>query len=538
MTRRIAPAVARAAATTLAAAAAFGTLYAAARALDAGLQAAIVAVVLVLALARRPLPRSVAGIATSVVSLPALGIVAGGVGGLLLAYPWAGAVVFTGGMVLSVRLRDFGPQARRIGALLAMPLVGMLVVPVLPGSVHGEPVVDLGLVALAGLAALGYVALASAIASRFGHPLVTPEPGRPERAPRANAGERAAAAAEGAVATGVAKTAKLSAATRMAAQMGVALGAAFVVGFALFPGHWSWSVITAFIVCSGARGRGDAAYKGVLRLAGAIGGTVVAALSVPVVVLSGPPLAAAVFGVLFVGVWLRERNYAYWAACMTLVLALLAGTTGVGRTAPALLGIRLEAILAGALCAVAATWFVLPIRTVDVVRRRLADALVALDDLVTHAHRDPAEHGRALATFEHRLGELEVVAPPLRWHRRIFVRDAAADHPAGWIDLARASGATVAAFAASPPAGEPNRGAIRRAIGVSRRAVANHGKTDTAPDTTSVGAALAALCGIARSEMDALLDDHERPREVRRQAGRGGGRETAERGAAEIGEQR
>jgi hypothetical protein len=536
----------RAVATTFAAAAAFGTLYAAARGLGGGLQAPVVAVVLVLALARRPLPESGSGIATYLISIPALGIAAGGVGWLLLAHPWAGAAVFTAGMVLSVRLRDFGPAARRIGGLIAMPLVGMLVVPVLPGSVGGGPLVELGLVALAGLAALGYVALASVIARRLGYALLPAGEGRPERgAPaeraRPGAGARVGAVPQpgsGALAVAPGEKRKLSAATRMAAQMGVALAAAFVVGFALFPGHWSWSVITAFIVCSGARGRGDAAYKGVLRLGGAVAGTVIAAVSVPLVVLAGPPLAGAVFGVLFVGTWLRERNYAYWAACMTLVLALLAGSSGAGSTAPALLEIRLEAILAGALCAVAAAWFVLPVRTVDVVRRRLSDALVALDDLVTHAHRDPAEHGRALATLEHRFRDLEDVAPPLRWHRRIFARAESADHPAGWIDLARDSGATVTAFATAPPAGEPNRGAIRRAIGVSRRAVGQHGKADSPPDTLGVGAALAALGAVARSEMDALLHDHERPREVRREAGRGRRRETAERGAAEIGEER
>ncbi len=42
--------------------------------------------------------------------------------------------------------------------------------------------------------------------------------------------------------------------TRMALQMGLALAAAFLVGHLAYPDHWTWAVLTAFIVCSGARG--------------------------------------------------------------------------------------------------------------------------------------------------------------------------------------------------------------------------------------------------------------------------------------------
>ena len=101
----------------------------------------------------------------------------------------------------------------------------------------------------------------------------------------------------------------------------------------------------------------------------------------------------------------------------------------------ALLGTRLESILAGALCAVIAAWFVFPIRTVDVVRRRLADALKAFDDIVVHAHDADARTAHA-ARYGHLMTELEGIAPPVRWHRRMFVRNDAPDHPARWIDLA------------------------------------------------------------------------------------------------------
>jgi uncharacterized membrane protein YccC len=267
----------------------------------------------------------------------------------------------------------------------------------------------------------------------------------------------------------------------MAAQMGVAIALAFIAGFALFPGHWGWSVLTAFIVCSGALGRGDAVYKAVLRFIGAIGGTILATVTTALWLPGGPLEAAAIFAILYVGVLLRDVNYAFWAACTTLVLALL--SRGGDAPALALLGFRLEAIFAGALCAIAATWLVFPIRTEDVVRRRLADALKAFDDLVTHPHRDDDEHARRSAAFAAALETLDAVAPPILWHRRIARWSKTADHPAIWIEHARR-------LRAPRIDDEAQRGAIRRAIGRSRKAIGEHGKPEA---TTTVGAALETL---------------------------------------------
>jgi hypothetical protein len=185
--------------------------------------------------------------------------------------------------------------------------------------------------------------------------------------------------------------------------------------------------------------------------------------------------------VLFAGLLLRDRNYAYWAACTTLVLALLSRTGDA--PALALLGVRLEAIFAGALCAVAATWLVFPIRTEDVVRRRLADALKALDDLVVHPDHGDDEHARRSAAFAAALENLDGVAPPVIWHHRLVRWSATPDHPAIWIDHARR-------LRAPRIADDAQRGAIRRAIGRSRKAIGEHGKPEA---TTTVGAALETL---------------------------------------------
>jgi riboflavin-specific deaminase-like protein len=220
--------------------------------------------------------------------------------------------------------------------------------------------------------------------------------------------------------------------TRIALQMLVALGLAFAIGMLAFPQHWSWVVLTAFIVCSGAVGRGDAIYKGLLRVAGAIGGTLVAAVVSRFVPPNGIIDATLIFTVLFVGMWLRPINYAYWAACATLIFALLQGSQGAG--VGALFAIRVLCIVIGALCAVVATWFVYPVRTELLVRRRVADARAALREV----QRGSRDHD-----LRHHLEQLERVAPPVRLHRAVFGTRSDAPHPATLIDETQARLRTV-----------------------------------------------------------------------------------------------
>jgi uncharacterized membrane protein YccC len=164
----------------------------------------------------------------------------------------------------------------------------------------------------------------------------------------------------------------------MALQLAVALGAAFAVGRTTAPEHWSWTVLTAYVVQAGTRGRGDVLYKGVLRLAGAAVGTAGATVLVGLLAPGSALAVVAILSVLGVATVLRERSYAYWAAGMTAALALFYGY--LGQTDPSLLADRLEQIALGAALSVAAAWFVAPIRTRDVLRRRFADALAAYTD--------------------------------------------------------------------------------------------------------------------------------------------------------------
>jgi uncharacterized membrane protein YccC len=204
----------------------------------------------------------------------------------------------------------------------------------------------------------------------------------------------------------------------MALQMALALGAAFVVGRFGFTPRWTWTVLTAFIVCSGNRGRGDVLYKSLLRILGAAFGTVAATLLAGVFGPHDARSVVLIFVVLAVANWLRSLSYAYWAGCITAVLSLLNGYFGETRTS--LLATRLEEILVGAAIGVAVSWFVLPVKTDAVVRRRIADALATLTDLLAAVRRDPSRLADLGARFEAEVEQLEQVARPIRAHR-LFV---------------------------------------------------------------------------------------------------------------------
>ncbi len=458
-------AAARAGITLLGAVASFVTMFGLCAWAGAQPQPAIGAAILAIALGRRDGTPSLAHAAAGALRLAAIALAAAGVGLLLHASPVAGAAVFVVALALSVWLRNFGPRWRAIGTVIALPLVALLVLPGGPAHARGGPLADLALVIAGGLVAYAFATAAQLLLRRAGAPGAAPaDEARSERKPRAG----------------------VPVPTRMALQLATALTAAFAAGFAFFPGHAGWAVLTAYIVCAGARGRGDAFYKAVLRLGGALAGTVAALLVTSWWAPSGVAEAIVVFAVLYLGLWLRDRNYAYWAAAMTLIFALLSRTGGP-LTADAF-AVRLEAILAGAVCGVAAAWFVLPIRTEAVIRRYLADVLVAFDEVIAHAHLADAEHPRRVAQFERRLAELDRIAPPVRWHRRVF--RSRADHPAGWIDAAGALRPHARAVEAAA-----KRGAIRRAIGVSRRAIATHGAADASPERVAIGDALATLHG-------------------------------------------
>lgn len=386
----------------------------------------VLSVVLCLSLARSQLDRDLRGRVEALITMPIIGLVATGVGFLLAHLPVVGAALFILGMSGSIWLRRFGPVLRRAGGLLALPFVALLIVPYTPSTRFAGPLallipVAVALLAFAWVTAFQYL-------GRLAR--VLPPPG-----PVADTTARAS-------------TLRPSPSTRMALQMLVALSVAFLVGELLFASHWAWIVLTAFLVNSGNRGRADVAYKSVLRVLGAGVGTVAAILFT--VRIGGPDATTVVLILLavFLGTWLRPLGYAWWALFVTLALALLEGFTG---QATAVLGPRILDIVIGAVIGVASAWFVLPIPSIGVLRRRIAEALATLSGVF--------DGGAGPEDFARSVEGVEQVAPAFRALRMVSRRRY---QPADWVDVLRDC---------VPLAGNPAPADAKRALGAARRSM-------------------------------------------------------------------
>jgi uncharacterized membrane protein YccC len=331
-------------------------------------------------------------------------------------------------------------MARRAGSLIALPFVVLLTTPYFPAPREG-PVPAALMPVLIALISLLWVSILHALARRLR--LLSParEPERPSSA--ASAGS----------------TLRPIASTRMAIQMAVALSASFVVGYLFFPQRWAWMVLTAFIVGSGNRGRLDVAYKSVLRVLGASAGTV-AALSLSSHMGSHDTTTVVlILTALFMGVWLRPLGYAWWALFVTLALALLQGFAGASP--PHVLWPRLEEIIIGAVIGVSSAWFVLPVRSTAVLRRRIADALACLSRAL-----DPETPLRLPDDFAAAVAGVEQLAPAFRASRR-FTRPFRTEHPADWVDaLIECRDPAIALIER-----QEAPGAVRRALGAARKSL-------------------------------------------------------------------
>lgn len=413
-----------------------GTL-ACVQAFDGETATAVLGAVLSLSLTRSHLAGERRGSLEALLALPLVALASVGVGILLQRAPWAGAAVFVVGMALSIWMRRFGARALRAGALVALPLVTILVV---PRRDDGTLPPLLAPVAVA-LVAMTWVMLAQSLGRRLRWLAPqdkvddndTPQPGT--------------AGGPG-----------LSPHTRMALQMAVALAASFVIGYLAFPSHWSWIVLTAFIVNSGNRGRQDVAYKGALRIAGTAAGTVVA-LAANTHSLGGPGSAALILASVFLGVWLRPAGYGWWALFVTLALALLQSLQPAAS--PLVLWQRLLEILIGAAIGIASAWWVCPIRSTDVLRKRIAEALATMSDAL-----DPQVTERRPQGIVAACKRVEQLRPSFR-ARHLALRRWRPLQPLEWIDTLLACRDAVVTLVER---GE-TPGKVRTALGAARKAM-------------------------------------------------------------------
>ena len=339
-----------------------------------------------------------------VLVLPLVAVGANEIGMRMFEHPNLGDTLFVVAVSATIWVRRFGPLATRVGTLVTLPLIATLVVPVVGGAGSGSSGDQRWWAALVAIVALGWVSAAQLLAERTGL-LARPET-VPEPAPATSSGG---------------SRGRVPASTKMALQMAAALAAAFVIGRTLYPSHWTWVVLTAFIVCSGNRGRGDVVHKAIMRTLGASAGTLAASVLASLVPAGDRWSIAAIFAVLAVALWLRPLSYAYWAAGVTAALALLYGY--YGEHGVQLLGDRLAEIVVGAMLGVAASWLLLPVRTTDVLRRDLARALAALSDYLAAIDDSPSALRDHQARFARSAADLDRIGnvlrlTPRRWRIR------------------------------------------------------------------------------------------------------------------------
>jgi hypothetical protein len=400
---------------------------------------AIFGVVLSLSLSRSHLDRDWRQRLEAAVALPAIGFAALGVGWLLQQAPWLGALTFVAGMFVSIWLRRYGATAQRIGSLIALPFVALLVTP--PLSDHAGRLPAWLVPIVIALLALLWVTVLHALARRIGL--------LPPRSTQMPAPVEAARAS----------VAKPAASTRMAVQMAFALALSFTIGYVFFAERWSWIVLTAFIVLSGSRGRLDVAYKSVLRVAGAAGGTILAMAASAWVPAGEVSSVMLILTAVFLGVWLRPLSYAWWALFITIALALLQGFAAA--PADQVLFQRLEEIIIGAILAVATAWWLLPVRSTGVLRLRLGEALAALGTTLQTAAAPRSTDGFVAA-----VARVEQLAPAFRASRYI-TRRRRSPQPADWIDALVACRSPAVALIERDEAPVE----VRRAIGAARKAL-------------------------------------------------------------------
>ncbi len=374
----------------------FGATFALDQVADFGASSLVLAVVLTLTLGRSAQRNGLRERMLSFFILPAVAIVAGGVGGLMLHHAWIGDALFVVALSGAIWVRRFGTRWTRIGTIASLPFIAMLVA---PAPVRADGSTNWVATAVVGMIAFVTVNGVQFIAERIGY-LASVERPRHEDA---SGSSRSA-------------TSRFAASTRMALQMAVSLGIAFLAGHLLFGVHWPWMVLTVYIVQSGNRGRGDVVYKGIQRLAGALLGTLAATVIAGSFAPGDRTAIVLIFAIIIIATFLRHVSYAWWAGGVTASLALLYGF--FGESGDSLVETRLAAIVLGAVLAVGVSWLLLPIRTTDVLRLRTAHVLATLSDFLGALRTDPASLAHQQERFSLAVAELERLAPPLEAHHR------------------------------------------------------------------------------------------------------------------------
>jgi hypothetical protein len=171
--------------------------------------------------------------------------------------------------------------------------------------------------------------------------------------------------------------------TRNAIQIGIAGGAAIVLGDLISPQRFYWAVLAAFITFMGAHNAGEQIRKALYRVAGTVIGIGVGSLLVSAVGHHTLWSIAIVLVSLFLGLYLFRISYAFLAVAITVTVSQL--YQQLGEFTNSLLVVRLEETALGAAVAVVVVMLVLPLHTRQVLRVAVREHVEAVGRLADHA---------------------------------------------------------------------------------------------------------------------------------------------------------
>ncbi|MGP4014031.1 FUSC family protein [Streptomyces sp. 4N124] len=204
--------------------------------------------------------------------------------------------------------------------------------------------------------------------------------------------------------------------TRQAIQATAGAGFALVVGQLLSGERWYWAVGATWWVFVNTTSRGETLVRGFRRVLGTVIGIGLGLLvavplhgaAVPTAVL----LAACVFGIFYTA----AVSYTWMMLCVTVLAELLYGLLGV--LDPALLALRFAETGVGALGAVLAVLFVLPVTTHTVtdawIRRALRCVHACTAEAAARlAGNEGADPTARVAELEQLLGRVRLSVAPL-----------------------------------------------------------------------------------------------------------------------------
>lgn len=197
---------------------------------------------------------------------------------------------------------------------------------------------------------------------------------------------------------------------RQALQVTIASAIAMAGGLALSPERWFWAVLTAFLIFSNTRSRGDLYVRALNRAFGTAIGIVI---GIGLATLIGGELYLTIVLAaicIFLAFYLGSLSYSVMTFFITIAIALIYGLIGVFT--PGLLVLRLEETLIGVAAGIFVSLFVLPVSTATQAKEAIAEFLQALDlfleaviaksgqvDLVADIHKLDVAQADAIAAI-------------------------------------------------------------------------------------------------------------------------------------------